>query len=326
MSSRKDLLEVTVRYKGLKQTISGPPDAVTRVYFDIIGKLIPSFDVASGLIERPNLLEIASKLKRIVSLYKDRVIVLRDDIGTRDAVLLALIGKYMSFKLNQAKKDTMTMSEIIEATGKTKRNVTSVLRQLVANNSIEKTAEDEFRITDSKVFQYTLKRLPSLRFRKMTDFTRRYSAPTEDSDFDMVGFTVGYEGRNIDELTKVLKEHGVQMLVDVRRDAYSKYNKSFNEGTLSKKLTESKIRYVHLPELGVDYVERQKLKETRDYDNYFKKYSNYIDKNPDLISLLTELSRYDTICLMCYEKDFKRCHRRVLASKLSDKGLMFVHI
>jgi len=326
MSSKNGSLEVTIRYKGLDQTISGTPDDVTKAYFEVISKLIPNFDVISGLIEKPNLINIANNLKGIVSLYKDRVIVLRDDIETQDAILLALSGKYLSYRINLANKDTMGVSDIIDATGKTRKNVMFVLHKLANTNSIEKVTESQFRISESKMLQYMSKRISSLRIRRMTDFTKKYNTIIANHDYDAIGFTIGYEGRRIDELVNILKENGIQTLVDVRRDAYSKYNDSFNEGVLSEKLTESKIRYLHLPELGVNYVDRQKLKELHNYSDYFKNYSDYIDKNSDLISLMRDLSRYNTLCLMCFERDYRRCHRSVLADKLKDKGLMFVHI
>ena len=326
MSSRKDLLEVTVRYKGLKQTISGSPDDVTKAYFEVISKFVPSFDLASELIATPNLMEIANKLKGLISLYKGRVLVLKSDIGTEDAVLLTLMGKYLGFRLNQASTDVVTMSEIVEATGKTKKNIAVVLARLKKNGSVERLKNEGFRITDSKVHQYALKKLPKLGTLKMTDFMRRKGGYSEKETLDTVAFTIGYEERDLDDFIKVLKENGVQMLVDVRRDAYSKHNRNFNEGILSKRLTESKIRYLHIPELGVDYAERQKLRKFHNYEDYFKLYSDYIDKNPELITLLVNLSKNNAVSLMCYEKDYRRCHRRVLADKLSEKGFLLYHL
>ena len=208
MSSKNGSLEVTIRYKGIDQTISGTPDDVTKVYFEIISKLIPNFDIISGLIEKPNLIDLANNLKGIVSIYKDRVIVLRSDIETQDAILLALSGKYLGYRINLANKDAMSVSDIIDATGKTRKNVMYVLHKLTITNSIEKVTENEFRISESKMLQYMSKRIPSLRIRRMTDFTKKNNTINMNHDYDVIGFTIGYEGRHIDELVNILKENG----------------------------------------------------------------------------------------------------------------------
>ena len=101
---------------------------------------------------------------------------------------------------------------------------------------------------------------------------------------------------------------------------------SYTEGTLSRIAADARIKYIHLPELGVDYNMRQELKSTHDYETYFKRYSEYLDKNPDLPTFLATLSKNNIICLMCYEKDFRRCHRSILANKLEELGVTFHHM
>lgn len=325
MPNRDDKLEITIRYKDIKQTLTGSPDAVTRAYFDVVKKMIPGFEIVSDLIASPNLLEIANRLRKVIAFYGQRVIVLRSDIGIEDSVSLALIGKYLGFKLNQTSKDTMTTEEIMDATGKSRKSVAAALARLASPGSVEKIADREFRITEPKVDQFVFTRLPKLWTWKMTDFARGNERSTETGT-NHIAFTVGYEGRNLDEFLKILKDSDVRVLVDVRKDPYSKFDKSFSEGLLSGIVMKSNIRYIHLPELGVDYSERQKLKESHDYESYFKLYSEYLDENLDIVSFLQSILSTNVSCLMCYEKDYKRCHRMVLADKLSQRGFVFVHL
>jgi len=314
-------LEVTIKYNEIKQTISGPPEVVTREYFNFLNKVIPAFDLASDLVARPSVAEMAGKLKGFVHFYGPRVIVLKTKLNVEDAVLLALVSKYMGFGLKVMTEDSMTLQEIVETTGKPKRNVLNVLNRLKSTKAVDELSEDRFRISDWKAYEYVLRKIPDVKTIKITDFARK-----EEAQDYSVAFTIGYEGREFNQFLRSLKDDEIEVLVDVRKDAYSKRDRNFNEGILAKMVASAKIKYIHLPELGVEYAQRQELKSNHDYEAYFRLYSDYLDKNPDLISFLADLSRNNKVCLMCYERDFKRCHRMILADRLEKLGIVFHHM
>lgn len=320
--SKSEKLEVTIKYNNFKQVISGSPETVTREYFNVLSKVIPTFDIVSDLTARPNLTDMAAKLRGLVHLYKDRVIILKRNPKSEDAILLVLVAKYIGFGLKITTNDSMTLQEIIESTGKTKKAVVVILDKLKSANAVEQV-ENRYRISDWKAYEYVLRRLPETKPVKLTDFVKENN---QSVNHRLIAFTIGYEGRAPDQFLKSLSNEGIEVLVDVRKDAYSKQDNAFSEGTLSRIAADARIKYVHLPELGVDYNQRQELKSTHDYGSYFRRYSEYLDKNPDLISFLTKLSKNSVICLMCYEKDFRRCHRSILAGKLEEAGITFHHM
>jgi len=319
---KNERLEVTIKYNNFKQVISGSPETVTREYFNVLSKVIPAFDIVSDLTARPNLTDMAAKLRGLVHLYKDRVIILKRNPKSEDAILLVLVTKYIGFGLKTTTSDSMTLQEIIESTGKTKKAVVNILDKLKLANAIEQV-EDRYRISDWKAYEYVLRKLPEAKPVKLTDFVNENNQPVNHR---LIAFTIGYEGHAPDQFLKQLNNEGIEVLVDVRKDAYSKQDNAFSEGTLSRIAADARIKYVHLPELGVDYNLRQELKSTHDYESYFRRYSEYLDKNPELISFLTKLSKNNVICLMCYEKDFRRCHRSILADKLEEMGITFHHM
>lgn len=320
--SKSDRLEITIKYNDFKQTISGSPEMVTKEYFDVLSKVLPAFDIASDLVARPSITDMAAKLKGLVFLYKNRVILLKRTSRSEDAILLALVAKYVGLGLKATTTNVLTLQELIEATGKPKKAVIETLSKLKSTDAIE-VVGDSYRITDWKAYEYFLRNTPETKPVRLTDFARE---TVSLENHKPVAFTIGYEGRTLDQFLKSLGNEGIEVLVDVRKDAYSKQDFNFSEGILSRMAADSKIKYVHLPELGVDYSQRQELKSTHDYESYFKRYSEYLDKNPGLVSFLGDLSRNSVVCLMCYEKDFKRCHRSILASKLEEVGMVFCHI
>ena len=320
--NKDERLEITIKYNNLKQTISGSPENVTREYFNVLSRVIPAFDYISGLTAGPNLTDMAAKLRGSVHLYRDRVFVLKKNPKLEDAILLALVAKYIGFGLKVTSNDSMSLQEILDSTGKTKKSIATILDRLKSTNAVEQL-EDRYRILDWKAYGYVLRKLPEKKPIKLTDFAKENSELTE---YRLPAFTVGYEGQEPDQFLKSLSNEGIDILVDVRKDAYSKQDMSYTEGTLSRIAADARIKYIHLPELGVDYNMRQELKSTHDYETYFKRYSEYLDKNPDLPTFLAKLSKNNVICLMCYEKDFRRCHRSILANKLEELGVTFHHM
>src|SRR5258708_28456869 len=64
-------------------------------------------------------------------------------------------------------------------------------------------------------------------------------------------FTLGYSGRKTEEILVLLKQHGVQTVVDVRQNAVSMYRPELSKSNLAKLLEENGMQYAHLPEFGV---------------------------------------------------------------------------
>lgn len=319
--NKDERLEITIKYNGFKQTISGSPENVTKEYFNVLSKVLPAFDVISGLTFKPNLIDMAAKLNGSAHLYKDRVFILNRNLLVEDSVLLALVAKYIGFGLKLTSNDSMSLQEILDSTGKTKKSIVRIIDKLKSTNAVEQLLEGRYRILDWKAYDYVLRKLPDKKNIKLTDFVKEDSA----LESRLPAFTIGYEGQEPGQFLKLLSNEGIEILVDVRKDAYSKQDTSYSEGTLSRIAAEARIKYIHLPELGVDYNIRQELKSTHDYEAYFKRYSEYLEKNSDLVAFVAKLAKNSVICLMCYEKDFRRCHRSILANKLEELGITFLH-
>lgn len=91
--------------------------------------------------------------------------------------------------------------------------------------------------------------------------------------------TIGYEGRSLEGYLNSLLKSGVTMLCDVRRNPFSrKYG--FSKRTLSTSCEGVGIRYVHLPELGIDGQRRRELKNQADYDALFADYERDVNWTP----------------------------------------------
>ena len=153
-------------------------------------------------------------------------------------------------------------------------------------------------------------------------------------------FTIGYEGISIDTYINKLLANQIKTLVDVRKNAYS------NKFGFSKKefvycLEKSGIKYIHIPELGIESEKRQELKTVKSssssgYDLFgngiknienklFEDYkANLSSKQMYIDRLLQTLEQEKLIAITCFEADYKCCHRHVLAESIS--GVEVVNI
>ncbi len=84
-------------------------------------------------------------------------------------------------------------------------------------------------------------------------------------------FTIGYEGRKIEDYIKSLLTHGVKVLIDVRRNPISR-KKGFSKNSLAGFLRNELIDYIHMPELGISSDQRKNIKTDDDYKKLFIHY------------------------------------------------------
>ena len=137
------------------------------------------------------------------------------------------------------------------------------------------------------------------------------------SDNSKAVFTIGYEGISLENYLNKLIKNNIKLLVDVRKNPLSmKYGFS---KTLLKRFCESLgIKYIHIPEVGINSNQRQELENQEDYDLLFENYRNTtlretITNQQDIITLL---NKYNRIALTCFESNICQCHRLPLAESL----------
>lgn len=136
--------------------------------------------------------------------------------------------------------------------------------------------------------------------------------------------TIGYEGLSLEGYLNRLLQADVTLLCDVRRNPLSrKYG--FSKRTLARGCEGVGIRYEHLPELGIDSVERQDLKTQADYDALFDRYERDMlpRQRPAVAAIVTWIQSGESVALTCYEHLPVQCHRHCVAEAV-EKALQTV--
>lgn len=146
-------------------------------------------------------------------------------------------------------------------------------------------------------------------------------------------YTIGYGGRTLVEFIELLRGHGIQVLIDIRRWNKSVRNPIYSGENLEKTLSDIGISYYWFTELG-GY--RRFGVDVDDYgvascfeSEGFRAYATYITRRNDVTPVLERLvdiaTRY-TSAVMCSERIPWRCHRKILSDYLVVKGFRVYHI
>lgn len=143
-------------------------------------------------------------------------------------------------------------------------------------------------------------------------------------------FTIGYEGRTQAEYLALLREAGVTLLADVRRNPISR-KKGFSKSALAQGCAAVGIRYEHLPELGIASEKRKNLATQADVDALFAEYERdwLPTQGPTLAKLRAWLEAGERVALTCFEREPGDCHRHCVAEALAvayQPALLLAHL
>jgi uncharacterized protein (DUF488 family) len=143
--------------------------------------------------------------------------------------------------------------------------------------------------------------------------------------------TIGHSTRSVGELIALLREAGVDCLVDVRSVPRSRANPQFNADVLPGPLTAAGIGYNHLAALGGLRHHPKGAPPSPNTlwrNDSFRNYADYA-MTPAFRAGLDELcalARDRRCAIMCAEAVWWRCHRRIIADYLLARGVAVAHI
>ena len=137
-------------------------------------------------------------------------------------------------------------------------------------------------------------------------------------------FTIGHSSHALPAFLRLLEEHGVEVVCDVRSSPYSGRNPQFNREALRDALAERLVKYVFLgKELGARsedpgcYVDGQARYERIAKTALFRS---------GLERVLKGIESF-RVALMCAEADPLSCHRTILVCRgLRNSSLSIAHI
>lgn len=128
--------------------------------------------------------------------------------------------------------------------------------------------------------------------------------------------TIGYERASIEDFLATLRTAGVSVVVDIRELPISR-KRGFAKTRLSEALDQHGIEYIHLRALG-DPKPGREAARNGDFDRFRKIFAAHFrsDAAQTAFAELLEIAKKQSVCLLCYEREPKHCHRSIVAEKV----------
>jgi uncharacterized protein (DUF488 family) len=144
-------------------------------------------------------------------------------------------------------------------------------------------------------------------------------------------FTIGHSTRSIPEFVELLRAGPADLVVDVRTVPRSRRNPQYNEAALPDEFAPYQVGYVRIPGLGGLRGRSRDVPpqvnghwENQSFHNYAD-YALSADFSAALGELL-DLSAERRVVIMCAEAVWWRCHRRIIADYLIERGRDVRHV
>jgi uncharacterized protein (DUF488 family) len=132
-------------------------------------------------------------------------------------------------------------------------------------------------------------------------------------------YTIGYEKALLKDVIATLAAAGVAILLDVRDRPISR-RPGFSKRQLAGGAEDAGMRYFHLRALGTP-PEGRLANRRREWDQFWAIVEERLASAEAELALqeAAELVRAAPSCLLCYEADWRICHRRRVAEILAQR-------
>lgn len=133
-------------------------------------------------------------------------------------------------------------------------------------------------------------------------------------------FTIGYEQTPPKAVLDELQQAGVKLLVDVRAVASSR-RPGFSKTQLAAGLDESGISYLHLRGLGTPKEGRLAARsgDTKTLSRIYHAHLKTPQAKEEMDALATLIKTGGPVCILCYERDHRACHRKFIAEAIEER-------
>lgn len=145
---------------------------------------------------------------------------------------------------------------------------------------------------------------------------------------DATLWTIGHSTRSWEDFLALLREHRIEVLVDVRHFPASAHVPWTNKDALAASAAVAGLGYEHIVDLGGYRDPRPDSPNTGWRNRGFRGYADYMQTPAFDAALdrLVTLARTRRTAIMCAEAVPWRCHRGLLSDALLVRGVHVVHI
>lgn len=138
-------------------------------------------------------------------------------------------------------------------------------------------------------------------------------------------YSIGHSNHTEENFLALLTQHGIEVLVDVRSQPFSRYNPQFNDSNLKRAVEAAGMRYLFMGDQLGGRPEGDEFLDDAGHALYYR-----MAESPAFLTGIERLERGATehrVAVMCSEEDPAVCHRHLLVTRvISDRGIDVLHI
>jgi uncharacterized protein (DUF488 family) len=140
--------------------------------------------------------------------------------------------------------------------------------------------------------------------------------------------TVGHSTHEIGEFIALLRAHGVETLLDVRRYPGSRRHPQFNSEQVAESLRAAGIGYEHVEALGGRRSPASRSVNIGLRNPQFRGYADHMQTTAfrEALDRVIARAQDQTVALMCAEANPFRCHRMLISDALAARRITVEHI
>jgi len=144
----------------------------------------------------------------------------------------------------------------------------------------------------------------------------------------MLIHSVGHGARTLDEFLALLQGGAIEVLVDIRTAPYSRKHPHFTGAALADAVRLGSVAYLHLKGLGGWRTAPPSSPHAALKEPGFRGYADHLASSDFArdYAMLRSLAEGHSAAFMCSESLWWKCHRRILADRLTADGWDVRHL
>jgi uncharacterized protein (DUF488 family) len=127
-------------------------------------------------------------------------------------------------------------------------------------------------------------------------------------------FSIGYEGRSLEEFVRTLISFRVELLVDVRENPMSR-KPGFSKNRLAEALAQVGIKYRHEPLLGNPKNNRESFRSGNQQAGRRRYLAHLNNGSRSAFDALVDEAMKTRVAILCFERDEAQCHRSCITAQ-----------
>jgi uncharacterized protein (DUF488 family) len=131
-------------------------------------------------------------------------------------------------------------------------------------------------------------------------------------------YTIGFTKKSAEQFFNLLQKNGVQQLIDIRLNPHGQLSGFSKQEDLAYFLDRLiNCQYRHLPVLAPTDEILKSYRDDHQWDRYVRRFEGLMDERNVPASLEKSDFADKASCLLCSEATPEKCHRRLVAERLS---------